>query len=200
MAISSTSEGQAEGASAVPVEPVRQREELRERVGSAAERLSARRALESAVGSSDAQLLDRIEQLGFTGDSVGVLDLLPLVHVAWSDGKVHGKEREAILAVLERRGISSSSPARLLVETLLERRPSESYVAESLALIVDLAHRDGSDPADLVDLCARVAEVSGGLFGLGGGTSDAEEGAIRSIAEALGAAAIDRFRARFGGA
>jgi len=179
-------------------ETARQREELRGRVDGAAERLAARRALSTAVGSSDRDLLDRVEQLGFTGDSVRVVDLLPLLHVAWVDGRVHGKERDAILEILDRRGIARDSEACLLVEALLERRPSETYLAESLALIADLSRRDGSDPADLVDLCARVAEVSGGLFGFGAGTSEAEEGVIRSIAEALGPQAMARFQARFG--
>jgi len=95
--------------------------------------------------------------------------------------------------------VSRESGARLLVETLLESRPSETYVAETLALIVDLARRDGTDPADLVDLCARVAEASGGLFGLGSGTSQEEQGAVRAIAEVLGPRAMDRFKVRFGG-
>jgi tellurite resistance protein len=177
----------------------RQRRELRGRVDGAAERLAARRALASAVGTTDEDLLDRIEQLGFTGDSVGVLGLLPLIHVAWSDGRVHAKERAAILEILDRRGVSPESGARLLVETLLESRPSETYVAETLALIVDLGRRDGTDPADLVDLCARVAEASGGLFGFGVGTSKEEEAATRAVAEALGPRAMDRFKVRFGG-
>ena len=173
------------------------RADLRLKVDTAAERLAARRKLAESIGTDDQSLLDRIEQLGFTGDTVKALDVLPLVHVAWADGKVQAKERAAVLSVLDRRGVAPGSQASLFVEALLEKRPSESYLAESLFLLKDLASRSGTDVSDLVDLCARVAEASGGLFGLRESTNDAEQKLIGKIAEALGEGAVERFKTRF---
>jgi len=178
-------------------ETAERRAEARLRVSTAAERVSERRALEHAVGSNDQELIQRIEQLGITGESVKALDLLPLVHVAWADGRVQAGERAAVLSLLERRGLGPESEPYVLFEALLEQRPSETFLAESLALVKDLAARSGKDPADLVDLCARIAESGGGLFGWGERTSDEEVALIRRIAEALGGAAIERFETRF---
>jgi hypothetical protein len=175
------------------------RAELVSKLDVASERAAKRNAIADAVGTSDAALIDRIEALGLSGDSVRILDVLPLVHVAWADGKVQKGERAAVLAILERRGIPPGSDACLLVEGLLERRPSESFFGESLALIRELAARSSETTADLVDLCARVAESSGGLFGFGGKTSEDERALIGEVAKALGEEAVSRFKARFSG-
>ena len=173
------------------------RDALRTKMDTAAERIARRDSVSRAVGTDDRTILDRLEQLGFTGESVKVIDLLPLVHVAWSDGRVQHSERAAILAVVEARGISPSSEACLLIETLLERRPSETFLAESLALVRDLARRSGRDNSEVVDLCATVAEASGRIFGLGNPVSAAERELIEKIADVLGAPAQERFRALF---
>jgi uncharacterized tellurite resistance protein B-like protein len=180
-------------------ETASRRDALREKVDAAAERLAARRSIARAVGTDDQSIVDRLEQLGFNGESAQVIDLLPLVHVAWSDGRVQRGERAKILSILESRGLAPTSEASLLIETLLERRPSETFMAESLALVRELAEKSGRDPSELVDLCVSVADASGRLFGLGGAVSAAERTLIEQIATALGEAAQERFRSRFRG-
>jgi hypothetical protein len=180
-------------------ETASRRAELLARVDSAAGRIEKRKAIASAVGTTDAEIVDRIEQLGLSGDSARVLDLLPLVHVAWADGRVQKAERSAVLAVLEARGIPADSDACLLMEALLEARPSETFLGQSLLLLRELAARGGKQTVDIVDLCAKVAESSGGLLGLGSKTNDKERALIGDVAKALGDAAQERFRERFGG-
>jgi len=171
---------------------------IRSRLDEASARAGNRQAIAETVGTEEVPLLDRLEQLGFTGDSARVLDLLPLVHVAWVDGKVDRRERAAVLAVVDHRGIPKDSDACLLVESLLEERPSETFMAESLALVSELAASRGNDGTKLVELCADVAEASGGLFGFGKRVDDAEYALIRRIAEAFGAEAEAAVLARLG--
>jgi hypothetical protein len=172
--------------------------ELREQAAESAGRLAKRRAIEQTAGTDDAAIVDRIEQLGFNGESIKVLDLLPLIHVAWSDGRIQKNERALILSVLEQRGIQPRSDASLFVEALLEARPSETFLAESLALLVDLSARTGANTDDIVDLCAKVAEAGGRLMSFGAKTTDTERNLIRDIATALGDGAVEQFRAKFG--
>src|SRR5215510_7691482 len=87
--------------------------ELRERADESAGRLAKRRAIEQTAGTDDAAIVDRIEQLGFNGESIKVLDLLPLIHVAWADGRIQKSERALILSILEQRGIPPRSDASL---------------------------------------------------------------------------------------
>lgn len=174
------------------------RVELREQAAESAGKLAKRRAIEQTTGTDDAAIVDRIEQLGFNGESIKVLDLLPLIHVAWADGRIQKSERALILSVLEQRGIQPRSDASLFIEALLEARPSETFLAESLALLVDISAKTGANKEDIVDLCAKVAEAGGTLMSFGAKTTDAERNLIRDIASALGEGALEQFRAKFG--
>ena len=171
---------------------------LRSRLDAASERLANRKAIADTIGSEEQSLVDRIEQLGFTGDSARVLDVLPLVHVAWADGRTDQRERAAVLAVLKERGIAKDSDAGVLIESLLEERPSETFLAESLSLLRDLAAKNGNDGKSLVDLCIDVSEASGGLLGFGDRVNKAEYELIERIASAFGEAAQAQLLARLG--
>jgi uncharacterized tellurite resistance protein B-like protein len=171
---------------------------LRAQIDEASARLANREAIARTVGSSELTLLDRIEQLGFTGDSARVLDLLPLIHVAWADGKTDQRERATILTIVDQRGIAKDSDAALLIESLLEERPSETFLSESLALVRDLAAKQGNDGKRLVDLCIDIGEASGGLFGFGERVSEAEYALIQHIADAFGEGAQATLLSRLG--
>jgi uncharacterized tellurite resistance protein B-like protein len=171
---------------------------LRAQIDEASARLAKREAIAQTVGTSELSLLDRIEQLGFTGDSARVLDLLPLIHVAWADGRADQRERATILSVVDQRGIATNSDASLLIESLLEERPSETFLSESLALVRDLAAKQGNDGQRLVDLCVDIGEASGGLFGFGERVNDSEYALIQRIADAFGEAAQATLLSRLG--
>jgi uncharacterized tellurite resistance protein B-like protein len=171
------------------------RQELRDKLDLAARRLAEQHGIAKTLELDDPELVERIHALGFNGDSVRIFDLLPLVHVSWADGQVQQNERATIFSILEERGIEPESDASLLMEALLERRPSESFLAESLFLIRSVAGAEGQ--AGIVDLCARVADASGGLLGFGAKTSDVERQLIGKVADALGDTAQERFRERY---
>ena len=82
----------------------RKREALRKKMASEAAALEERRAVAESTGAdTDISILDRILALGFNGDSARIFDLMPLVHVAWADGKIQKGERAMILGLLDAR-------------------------------------------------------------------------------------------------
>ena len=89
------------------------RAELRDRVDDASKRLAKRREIEKTAGTDDSAIVDRIEQLGFNGESIKVLDVLPLIHIAWADGRIQKSERALILSILEQRA-SSRAKTKLM--------------------------------------------------------------------------------------
>ena len=169
------------------------REDLRVKVDKAASELQARQDIGSAVSTDNAALVGRIRKLGFDGDSARVFDLLPLIHVSWADGKIQTDERNTILAILDKRGVEPGSLACTLIETLLEKKPSEAFFAETLSILRALT-KSQSAGASVVELCIEVAEVSGGLFGLGNKVSAEEKELIAQVADALGTSAQDAFK------
>lgn len=168
------------------------REKLRADLDAAAKKLRDA----GALGTDDGALVERIQALGFTGDSARVFDLLPLIHVSWADGRVQRAERAVILELCEARGMKTGSPAFVLVESLLEERPSDDFLEETLRLLRELAASRGDGAPEVIDLCLRVADASGGLLGIGSRIAEAERELMRQVAEALGETAQSRFRER----
>jgi tellurite resistance protein len=164
------------------------RRKLRENLEDNARRLEENTAVAAALGTDDAVLADEIRKLGFDGDNAKVFDLLPLVHVAWADGSVQRGERAAILKILRARGIEPGTSPFRTIEALLEERPADSFMRQSLALLRGvLGKRGGGDgKQEIVDLCMQVAAASGGLLGLGARMSDEEKAMIAQISLELG--------------
>ncbi|MCA9707199.1 MAG: TerB family tellurite resistance protein [Myxococcales bacterium] len=173
---------------------IEQRRRLREKLEAAAKELADKQAIAESVKTDDLELVERIKTLGFSGDSARVFDLLPLVHVAWADGSVQKNERAAILRVLEARGVLPGSEGFVLMESLLEERPSREYMDQSLVVLKELlAEGDGERGAELVDLCALVARSAGGFMGLGTKISADERELIEELTTRLGTGA-EHFR------
>jgi tellurite resistance protein len=175
---------------------IEQRRKLREKLEAAAHELAEKHAIADSVKTTDLDLAERIKALGFSGATARVFDLLPLVHVAWADGTVQKGERAAILKVLELRGVPQGSEGFQLMESLLEERPSDEYMNESLAVLKELVGQGGRG-SEMVDLCEQVAAASGGFLGLGGKVSGEERALIDEIAGHLGGGA-EGFRKSLG--
>lgn len=165
------------------------RDQLREQLDKAAGDLRDERETEKL------SLSDRIAALGFTGDKLKVFDLLPLVHVAWADGTVSRKERTAILDVLRGRGIQPGTEAFRTVESLLEERPSQTFLDQSLVVLKEAV--GGARAANIVELCVQVAGASGGFLNMGT-VSDDERALIEQIANQLGGPALAEFKKQLG--
>lgn len=154
----------------------------------AARELEEKRKIASSAGTDDVEVATRIKALGFDGDSARVFDLLPLVHVAWADGKIQRGERAAILKVLAGRGIDKGSEAFQTMESLLEEKPSDAFMRESLSVLRDVTGGLGDRASTIVDLCIKVAASSGGFLGLkiGQKIDDDEKQQIEAILASLG--------------
>ncbi|MCA9686137.1 MAG: TerB family tellurite resistance protein [Myxococcales bacterium] len=175
------------------------RDQTRTRLERAAVQLAARREVASRLSTGDMSLAERVEALGFGSDTASVFDLLPVIHVAWADGEVQRPERQAILRVLEARGIDRGSEAYLLIDTLLERHPGKVYIDESLAVLREIVAHNNRRAEALVDLCFVIAQAHGaGLLGLRDPIDAREKQALHEVAEALGERATLWLKAKFG--
>ncbi|MCB9676253.1 MAG: hypothetical protein H6737_14115 [Alphaproteobacteria bacterium] len=129
-----------------------------------------------------------LDELGLDEGSYRAILLLPLVEVAWADGAVQPREREAILAYGEGNALLAGG-ARDVLEGWLATRPDHVTFARGRSILVELAnateHLEGLDKAhidDVVAHCTNIAESAGGLFDRFFTASDAEREAIRQIA------------------
>lgn len=132
-----------------------------------------------------AELTTILEELGVPEGGWRAVALLPLVEVAWADGRIQRAERAVIDAAVE--GLGLSAPERAAVDVWLEVRPDSVELARGRRALLELAHRDPDDTAfdGILGRCEAVARAAGGLFGVAFAVSEEERLALRDIADAL---------------
>jgi len=124
-----------------------------------------------------------------SGQTVAALSLVPLLRVAWADGKLDEKERDAILQAAQSKGIEPGSASHALLDGWLVRKPDASlhdaWAAYVAALSSSLTQEQREHLRDqLVGFARRVAEAAGGFLGVGK-VSAAEEKALAAIEAAF---------------
>jgi hypothetical protein len=153
------------------------------------DRKRTRDELRSASGIADEAVLDRLVELGVTGQTVAALSLVPLLRVAWADGTVDEREREAVLQAAQGKGVEPGSAPHQLLERWLVRAPDpvlhDAWAAYVKALVGSLvpAQRELLKN-QIVGFSRRVAEAAGGFLGIGK-VSREEEAALAAIEAAF---------------
>lgn len=112
------------------------------------------------LGPVNADLARRLHQLGIDYESVGALLLLPLVEVAWADGKLLPSEASRIVAVA--RDWELSEEAILLVRGWLRYPPSTAYAQRARAALTQMV-ADGvpfQGPWDAEVILKEAREIS----------------------------------------
>ncbi len=149
-----------------------------------------RTALRNATGITDDALLDRISAAGLDTAGAAALTLVPLVAVAWADGELDAKERDAVMSAAAESGVTAGTPAHALLTGWLAAKPPatlmetwESY-ARATTTTMDASAR-ASLRAQVTGRARRVAEAAGGFLGLTSKVSDAEAGVLRRLDAAL---------------
>jgi hypothetical protein len=167
----------------------KQDQELIEKMRKAAAADESRRALGAQSGIHDPALLQEIERLGFTPETVGLLPLVPILQVAWAEGGVSPEERKLILEVARSRGIVADSAAdRQLTGWLSNRPPQEVFARAGRLINAMLSAHSGQTgamtPDDLVKHAESIAAASGGIFGMNK-ISKEERAALAQVQAAL---------------
>lgn len=163
-------------------------QELVDKMRKAAAAEEAWAAMGAKTGLTDAALLQQLEALGFTPDTVVLLPLMPVLQVAWAEGGITPAERALIVRLAEARGIAPGSPADRQLAEWLDVRPADHVFAHATRLIramLETAPGVANVSADeLVTQCESIAAASGGLFGINRVSAE-ERQLLTSIAEQL---------------
>jgi len=154
-------------------------ERLRARLQADRERERTRQALAGEVGLEDQVLLDRLVELGIRVDTIEALVLVPLAMVAWADGKMDAREREAVLRGAEAGGIRPGSPAFDLLDTWTKQRPPRELLDSWRAYIGELMKELSADQRWAIEerilgRARAVAQATGGFLGMASVSRDEE--------------------------
>lgn len=168
----------------------KQNEKLKAKLKAEAEREAARSELHAAFPHAPGEILDRFIEHGLDTEAVSALGLVPCVMVAWAEGRVGEREREAVLALARESGLRPGGKPYTLLAGWLAEQPSPSLIDlwshYAAALCKGLTPDECERLRDrIVGLARRVARVSGGFLGLGDRVSDAEAAVIGRIEQAF---------------
>lgn len=147
-------------------------------------------ALGAVSGIQDEVLLRDLTDAGIRPETFAALSLLPLCEIAWADGDISSKEREAVLAAATQHGIDSGSPARALLEHWLACRPELKMMDAWKEYIAALSSRLPPERAkqlseEILGRARSIAATSGGILGLGAKVSVAEQFALDELERAF---------------
>jgi hypothetical protein len=136
------------------------------------------------------EIIEGLASLGLSRSDYHIVQILPLIQVAWAEGSVDKPERNAILQYMKKNHLPDSTVKH--IDRWLSKQPTEDAYNMAHKLIVNLAHRyEGVDfQFDLNTIqrtlkgCNTVASTSGGFLGMGR-TSAVEKAVIENITEAF---------------
>jgi hypothetical protein len=136
-----------------------------------------------AWSACDIEMLGTLRRAGYSSDTIGVLDVAPLIEVAWADGHITPGERLSILEQAVACGIDGGPAYHWLLD-LLARQPSQRFFTASLAALrvgLSAASPEERRLAErrLAALCVTIATSS--RTAAGQRIAAWERGAIRHI-------------------
>lgn len=153
-------------------------------------REDARQELAKLSGIQDEEILNSFLDHDINPTTMASLTLVPLVLVAWADGDVDEKEREAILKAVQEKGLDPFHPAYQLLTSWLEVTPGNKLFSMWKSYIQNLRRTMDKESFESLrdDILGRandVAEAAGGFLGLGRKISAAEKDELERLEAAF---------------
>ncbi len=171
-------------------------QELIAKLRQKAEAAARKKGIGEAVGVENEQILAVLDEMGYDRETVFLLFLIPLLQVAWSDGKLSEKERALILEVGHTYGVKEGRAAYQKLQGWLTSKPSKETFDRALTVIRDIMSFQTWEQREiaaqkLVEASERIAAASGGFLGLGSKVSAEEKAVLRRVAAAIETAHAD---------
>jgi hypothetical protein len=167
-----------------------QDQQLRKAFRERMEKMERRDQLAHVSGLRDEAVLDRLIELGIGPEALAALEVVPLVCVAWADGRVQAEERNGIIAIAEAAGIQPQGGRYPLLEHWLKRRPGPEMVQAWKHYLKGLCQQLDKQEVErlrheLLDRARTVAEAAGGFLGFGDKMSPAERSVLNELEQAF---------------
>jgi hypothetical protein len=150
----------------------------------------ARKAISEISGVTAQKNLDRMMELGITPETAAMLALVPLIEVAWADGRMDVEERKAILDLVSQGGLTRGSPNYELLDHWLARKPAPELLEAWTHYVEGLCEQMTAEERDrfeqwVLDRTRTIAESVGGFLGLTSPISEAERQMIQKLRAAI---------------
>ena len=147
----------------------------------------------SKLNSAADELSTELEKHRSNSNIGDILKLMPLVKVAWADGRITKRERQLIFESLVELGIDPSDTNLKVMANWLKLSPQDAFFRESIEKLTEnmlAMNRETrmDEKYSLLSRCTLIAEASGGnkrFHGGGANICDEEKHAVMEIAQIL---------------
>lgn len=168
----------------------RENARLLEQLRASSKKEERRKALRAVIQVDDEELIDHLLDLGLGPETVLAVTLLPLAMVAWADGTLQPKEREAILRAAAEKGIQPGSVAQEVLGNWLAQPPGaklvDAWKRYTQAIWPALMPHEREEVRQVgLDRARSVAEAAGGFLGLTSGVTAKEQAVLDELAQVL---------------
>lgn len=141
-------------------------------------------ALAKVSGIVNTNILKELVALNIRPEILSALCLVPIIEVAWADGTIEEKERQAILEGARKNGFEEDHE---ILKEWLQRKPDKTLMDAWMAYMSGFCEIIGKESlaslkADILEHARMVAEASGGFLGLTNPVSEMEKAVLDSIA------------------
>ena len=144
---------------------------LLEKLRAKTEKQERREMLRQVVCIKDEAFLDRLIAMGIGPETAMALRLIPLVFVAWADGEMDERERDAILSAAREQGLAAEDMTRQVLKDWLEKKPDTRLLTLWKEYVGHIWSRFTDDEQiqmrrNLLSAAEDVANSAGGFLGL----------------------------------
>ncbi len=166
-------------------------ERLLQRLRQNMEFAKRRLALADATGIGDEAVLNELVELDISSETVFALSLFPLVWVAWADGRMDHRQRQAILDAAHSTGHERDTASHQLIETWLDHKPDaklqtawKDYVHFVCQSVSDATRQSLKE--DVLGRARQVAEAVSFIYGFHR-VEEVQDAILREIEKAFDA-------------
>jgi hypothetical protein len=150
----------------------------------------SKESLRSVSGIKSDEVLEKLVSLDVRPETLVSLGQVPLIEIAWADGEIDEKEREAMLKAVINAGFEKGSINYTLIENWMTHRPPKELLSAWVHYIQGLCESLSEEEkknfcAKIVDRARMIAEASGGFLGLGNKISKAEQKVLDTLKSAF---------------
>jgi hypothetical protein len=128
-------------------------------------------SLEKVSGIKNEAILTKLINHNIRPETLAALSLIPIIEIAWADGKLDSNEKEAILKVSMNHINTDHQISKVLLDEWLSRKPApemlDAWVHYIKGLSEILSKKEHLEiKKDLLSQARNVAESSGGFLGI----------------------------------
>jgi hypothetical protein len=146
-------------------------------------------ALARVSGITNEDVLQKLIDLDIRPDAAACLALVPLVEIAWADGKIDDEEKAAVLKA-DRELFPKNSADMKILKQWLEHKPKPQLLTAWKHYVKELCRQMTPSQkkalrAQILGHARQVAQATGGFLGLGKKISGAEQDMLDKLDKAF---------------